>query len=67
MEDPHYSVNIKKGVVSLLQLNLNQEGQIEDVEPRIADIILKNKFSYDKNYDEAYRVMEVSVIYTATS
>lgn len=61
IDEPEWCLNIKKGVVSVLQLDMRQERPLSDVEPELADIVMQNRVAWDwgKSYDKAYRVLEV--------
>jgi hypothetical protein len=57
-EEPEWSINIKKGIVNLFQLNLGQQNELDDLQPEIRDLILKNKISGFNEQNKVYRVME---------
>ena len=41
-DEPVWSVNIKKGVIAMLQVNLNAVNQIEDADPAVAQMFMAN-------------------------
>lgn len=40
--DPVWSVNVKKGIIAMLQMNLKAANQIKDAEPAIAEMFMAN-------------------------
>jgi len=59
-DEPVWSVNLKKGVIAMLQVNLNAANQIEDADPAVAEMFMANtaKPAAGAKY---FRAMEVGV------
>lgn len=41
-DEPVWSANVKKGIVAMLQVNLNGANQIEDADPAVAEMFMAN-------------------------